>query len=68
MSLMITMFLGLVGSIVGGVISAFLFGYDPADPGIHPAGLIMSTIGAALTLLIYLKAVNSSPSDRLPRA
>jgi uncharacterized membrane protein YeaQ/YmgE (transglycosylase-associated protein family) len=69
MGLFVTMVLGLVGSIVGGMISAFLFGYDPRDPGFHAGGLIMSTIGAVLMLAIYLRVASSRlPQDRLPRA
>jgi len=52
MGLLLTMVLGLVGSLVGGFLSTLLFGYDPRDPGIHAGGLIMSTLGAILTLLL----------------
>lgn len=52
MGLFLTMVLGLVGSLVGGFLSTLLFGYDPRDPGIHAGGLIMSTIGAILTLAL----------------
>lgn len=52
MGLFMTMVLGLVGSLIGGVISTVLFGYDPRDPGFHAGGLIMSTIGAILTLIL----------------
>lgn len=45
MGLLMTMVLGLIGSIVGGAVSLMIFGGDPADPGLHPAGLIMSTLG-----------------------
>jgi len=54
MGWLMTMILGLVGSVVGGLISALLFGYDPADPGFHAAGLIMSTVGAVIILGLYL--------------
>jgi len=52
MGLFLTMVLGLVGSLIGGFISSLIFGYDPRDPGIHAGGLIMSTIGAILTLAV----------------
>lgn len=52
MGLFLTMVLGLVGSLIGGFISSVLFGYDPRDPGFHAGGLIMSTIGAILTLAL----------------
>jgi uncharacterized membrane protein YeaQ/YmgE (transglycosylase-associated protein family) len=55
MGLLMTMILGMVGSLVGGFISTLLFGQDPANPGFHPAGFIMSTIGAVIALAIYLK-------------
>jgi uncharacterized membrane protein YeaQ/YmgE (transglycosylase-associated protein family) len=56
MGWVMTLVLGLVGSIVGGFLSSMIFGYDPTDPGFHPGGLIASTIGAILVLAIYLGA------------
>lgn len=55
MGLFMTMLLGLVGSIVGGFVSSLIFGYDPADPGFHPGGLIMSTLGAIAALALYIR-------------
>lgn len=57
MGWLLTIVLGLVGSIVGGLISSAVFGTDPRDPGFQAAGLIMSTIGAIIVLGLYL-AVN----------
>ena len=57
MGLVLTMILGLVGSVIGGFISSLIFGYDPRDPGFHAGGLIMSTIGAILVLAVYLWSV-----------
>lgn len=54
MGLLMTMALGLVGSFVGGFISWAILGENPADPGIHAGGLIMSTLGAVITLIIYV--------------
>lgn len=54
MSLLLTMILGLVGSVVVGLISTAIFGYNAAAPGFHTAGLIMSTIGALIVLGAYL--------------
>jgi uncharacterized membrane protein YeaQ/YmgE (transglycosylase-associated protein family) len=54
MGLLMTMILGLVGSVVGGLISTAIFGYSAADPGFHTGGLIMSTIGAVIVLGIYV--------------
>jgi uncharacterized membrane protein YeaQ/YmgE (transglycosylase-associated protein family) len=59
MGMFITMILGLIGSFVGGFLSSLLFGYDAAEPGIHAAGLVMSTIGAVLVLALYLWATRS---------
>jgi uncharacterized membrane protein YeaQ/YmgE (transglycosylase-associated protein family) len=55
MGLFMTMLLGLIGSIAGGFISSLIFGYDPTDPGFHPGGLIMSTLGAIAALAVYIR-------------
>jgi uncharacterized membrane protein YeaQ/YmgE (transglycosylase-associated protein family) len=52
MGLLMTMLLGIVGSLAGGLISwAFMGG--PGQP-FAPSGWIMSIIGAVLVLWIYL--------------
>lgn len=51
---LLTIGLGLLGSIVGGFLSSMIFGTDPRDPGFHAGGLIMSTIGAVILLGIYV--------------
>jgi len=51
---LLTLGLGLVGSFVGGMISSFVFGPDPMDPGLHASGLILSTIGAVIVLFAYI--------------
>ena len=56
MGLLVTMILGIVGSLLGGFLSTVLFGQDPANPGFHPAGFIMSTIGAVIALMVFLRA------------
>lgn len=56
MGLFMTMLLGLVGSVIGGGVSMLLFGEDPMDPGFRPAGLILSTIGAIVALLLYARS------------
>ena len=49
---LLTGVLGIVGSFVGGFISR-LFS-KPADGAlVHPAGLIMSVIGAIIVLVVY---------------
>ncbi|AMV21207.1 GlsB/YeaQ/YmgE family stress response membrane protein [Planctomyces sp. SH-PL14] len=53
MGCMTTIGLGLLGSIVGGAISSGFSGVDPRDTRLHTSGLIMSTIGAILVLVLY---------------
>jgi uncharacterized membrane protein YeaQ/YmgE (transglycosylase-associated protein family) len=62
MGLLMTMILGLVGSVVGGLISTAIFGYSAADPGFHTGGLIMSVIGAMIVLGIYVGYVQRNVS------
>jgi len=47
-----TTLLGIGGSLVGGVISSLIF--RSADGKFHPAGWIMSIIGALILLYAYL--------------
>lgn len=54
MGWLLTIILGLIGSVVGGVIASAIFGTNPNEPGFHTGGLIMSTIGAVLVLWAYL--------------
>lgn len=61
MGLLMTMGLGLVGSILGGLISWVVLGSDPAEPGFHAGGLIMSTIGAIIVLAIYVANIKERP-------
>jgi len=56
MSIFMTGILGIVGSFVGGFI-ARLFNKPPDGSPIHPAGIIMSIIGAIIVLFIWDKAV-----------
>lgn len=53
MGWLMTIVLGLVGSVVGGFISSLIFGTDPTRPGIQTSGIIMSTIGAVIVLVAY---------------
>lgn len=62
MGWLLTIVLGLVGSIVGGFISSAIFGPNPNDPGMQTAGLIMSTIGAVIVLWAYLAFERRKPS------
>jgi uncharacterized membrane protein YeaQ/YmgE (transglycosylase-associated protein family) len=53
MGCLLTLVLGLVGSLVGGFLGSMIWG-APADAGVvHPTGLIGSTIGAVIVLLLY---------------
>ena len=61
MGIVLTILLGLVGSVVGGLISTVVFGYNAADPGFHTGGLIMSTVGALIVLGAYVAYTNRKP-------
>jgi uncharacterized membrane protein YeaQ/YmgE (transglycosylase-associated protein family) len=54
MGLLMTMVLGLVGSVVGGFISSLIWSTDPLAPGFHVGGLVMSTVGAIIVLVLYV--------------
>lgn len=56
MGLIMTGILGIVGSFVGGFI-ARLFSKPPEGSPFHPAGIIMSIIGALIVLFIYGKVM-----------
>ena len=53
MSWLATMLLGIVGSIVGGLISWAIWGADTRTGGFRPAGFILSLIGAIVVLWIW---------------
>ena len=55
MSWIMTSVLGIVGSIVGGFVSSLI--WKSPDGKFHPAGWIMSILGALLVLWAYLKFV-----------
>ena len=61
MGLLMTMLLGLAGSIIGGFISTMVFGYNAADPGFHTGGLFMSMIGAVILLGLYVAYAQRRP-------
>jgi uncharacterized membrane protein YeaQ/YmgE (transglycosylase-associated protein family) len=54
MGLFGTMTLGLLGSLLGGAISAAIYGFNPLEPGFHPAGLLMATVGALILLASFV--------------
>jgi uncharacterized membrane protein YeaQ/YmgE (transglycosylase-associated protein family) len=49
-----TLSLGLLGSLLGGAVSAVVYGFDPLEPGFHPAGFVMASVGALLLLASYV--------------
>ena len=57
MGLLATILLGVAGSILGGLVSRALWG--SANGGFHPAGLLLSLVGAVLLLWIW-RAIRSS--------
>jgi uncharacterized membrane protein YeaQ/YmgE (transglycosylase-associated protein family) len=54
MGVLLTMILGMIGSLVGGFLSTMISGQDPQNPGIHASSLLMSTLGAVVVLGIYV--------------
>ena len=56
MGVILTGILGIVGSFVGGFI-ARLFNKPAEGTPVHPAGIVMSIIGALIVLFIYNKVV-----------
>ena len=54
MGFLMTTLLGIVGSILGGLI-ARIFSKPPEGSPFHPAGLILSVIGAMIVLFIVGK-------------
>lgn len=54
-----TILLGIVGSFIGGFLADALFRNDAEDVGFGPVGIIGSTIGAIIALLVY-RAANSN--------
>ena len=53
MGVIATILLGIVGSILGGLVSWGIWGAETPDSGFRPAGLLLSILGAILVLWIY---------------
>ena len=53
MGIVMTIILGIVGSILGGLVSWAIWGTDARDSGFQPAGLLLSIVGAIIVLWIY---------------
>ncbi|MBW9207254.1 GlsB/YeaQ/YmgE family stress response membrane protein [Mumia sp. zg.B53] len=62
MSLLQTLLLGVVGSVVFGVILGLIPLWD-RDKGFGPAGWIGSIIGAVLTLMVYNRVVKKNAAS-----
>lgn len=56
MGIIMTGILGIVGSFVGGYIARLFNKPAPGAP-VHPAGIIMSVVGALIVLFLYSKIV-----------
>ena len=53
MGIIATILLGIVGSILGGLVSWAIWGADETGRGFRPGGLILSIIGAIVVLWIW---------------
>jgi uncharacterized membrane protein YeaQ/YmgE (transglycosylase-associated protein family) len=53
LSVVATIALGIVGSLVGGLLGYALFHKDADDGLLQPSGIIGSIIGAVITLLVW---------------
>ena len=59
----VTILLGIAGSLLGGWFGRLIGLYDSTE---HGAGFIMSILGAILVLAIYRFAVARRPAARIP--
>ena len=53
MGVIATILLGIVGSILGGLVSWAIWGADEAGRGFRPAPLLLSIVGAIIVLWIW---------------
>ena len=53
MGIVMTIILGIVGSILGGLVSWAIWGADTPNSGFRPAGLLLSILGAIVVLWIW---------------
>ncbi len=63
MSMLMTMVLGIVGSLIGGFVS-WAFGFDPQDGPFQGAGWIMSIVGAIIVVWLGLYAMSRQTGNR----
>ena len=52
MGLVMTTLLGIIGSIVGGLIARLIWKHEPGQK-FHPGGFVLSIIGAFIVLFVY---------------
>ena len=52
MGLLMTALLGIVGSIVGGLIARVIWKHEPGQK-FHPGGFVLSILGAILVLFVF---------------
>jgi uncharacterized membrane protein YeaQ/YmgE (transglycosylase-associated protein family) len=65
LSVMATIVLGIVGSLIGGLLGYVLFHKDSDDGLFQPSGLIGSIIGAVIALLIWQMTQNRNRTARV---
>ena len=53
MGIIATILLGIVGSILGGLVSWAIWGADETGRGFRPASLLLSIVGAIIVLWIW---------------
>jgi uncharacterized membrane protein YeaQ/YmgE (transglycosylase-associated protein family) len=61
--LWMTLVLGLLGSILGGIVALIVFGANPGSPGFHLGGFILSIVGAVIALGIYGASLSGTYVD-----
>lgn len=53
MSVIGTIFLGVVGSFIGGFLGYLVTHHDASDGALQPSGIIGSIVGSVIALLVY---------------
>ena len=68
MSILMTMVLGIIGSLVGGLLTWAAGFCDPNEGAFHGAGWIMSIVGALIVVWIGIFAMSNRPvsGPRIP--
>jgi len=64
MSILMTIILGIIGSLVGGFLGFLIFQHDPNEGFLQPSGIIGSIIGAVIVLGIYVAVTRRSSAQR----